>query len=156
MNNRMFQEDAKRDGWFSKVTKKIDFIDKWIRNHDTIPHDGIIKGYGRWTPTLTNTTNIDTSSSLDVQYIRIGDEVSFCGVVTINATVAGVAILLQMSLPIPSTFSSANDANGVAASSGGVSGVVLADLGLSSLRFVITPTVTTDVLYRFSGMYRIR
>jgi len=70
---------------------------------------------GTYTPTLTNTTNIDSSGVSDTFiYTRIGNIVHISGSVTINTTAAGDAqTSLEISLPIASNFSTFYQAQGV-------------------------------------------
>jgi hypothetical protein len=62
-------------------------------------------GSGTYTPTLTNTANISSSTANLCQYMRIGNMVTVSGVVYITPT-SGAAALTQlgMSLPIASAF----------------------------------------------------
>lgn len=67
---------------------------------------------GTYTPTLTNGTNVSSSSvNGDFHYIRVGNQVTVEGSVTINFSAAGNTIF-DISLPIASNFSSAYQLNG--------------------------------------------
>lgn len=67
---------------------------------------------GTYTPTLTNTTNIDASTSYQAQYMRIGNVVSVSGKVDIDPTAAG-SVTLGISLPIASNLTNNEDVGGV-------------------------------------------
>lgn len=56
-----------------------------------------------YTPTLTNTTNITSSTARPCQYVRVGRMVIVSGSVSITPTATGATLLL-MSLPIASNF----------------------------------------------------
>lgn len=68
---------------------------------------------GTYTPTLTNTANIDASTPHVSQYMRIGNIVSVNGYVDVDPTATG-ACELQISLPIASNIGATTDVNGVA------------------------------------------
>ena len=73
---------------------------------------------GTYTPTLTNTTNIDASTAYTCQYMRVGNVVTVSGRVDIDPTAAGI-ITLGMSLPIASNFATAQQMGGTYSSGGG-------------------------------------
>lgn len=69
---------------------------------------------GRYTPTLTNSTNIDSSTAFTTNYVQIGDVCIVFGAVAIDATASGSALTtLGMSLPVPSNFANAQQLGGV-------------------------------------------
>jgi hypothetical protein len=72
---------------------------------------------GTYTPTLTNTTNIDASTAFVCQYMRVGNVVTVSGRVDIDPTAAG-RIVLGMTLPIASNLAAATQAGGTFSSSG--------------------------------------
>jgi hypothetical protein len=113
---------------------------------------------GRWTPTLTNTTNVAASVAHLCQYMRIGDEVLVSGVLQIDPT-AAAATVLKMSLPIASDFQNTEDCSGnisfVGASTSAV-GSVVPDTTTNELYFSFTATQITNGFYRFMAQYRIR
>lgn len=85
---------------------------------------------GTYTPTLTNTTNIDASTSYKAQWSRIGNVVSVSGKVDIDPTIGvATATSLGISLPVASNFANAQDCAGVASVPAIASfvGAVLAD-----------------------------
>lgn len=80
---------------------------------------------GTYTPSLTNASNISSSSNGGpANYTRVGNVVTVSGSVTLTTTVgAGAGTELRMSLPIPSTFTQVSNIAGVGASaSGGANG----------------------------------
>lgn len=110
---------------------------------------------GRWTPTLTNTTNVAASTAHLCQYIRIGDEVLVSGVVEIDPTSA-VATVLKMSLPIASDFQDTEDVSGNLSSAAGVAGSIIPDASTNEMDFRFTAVSTANTFYRFMAQYRIR
>ena len=67
---------------------------------------------GTYTPTLTNGTNIASSTAWPLQYMRVGNTVTVGGYINIDTTATG-ASGLRMSLPIASNFTASTDAGGV-------------------------------------------
>ena len=67
---------------------------------------------GTYTPTLTNGTNVASSSPQVMQFMRVGNTVTVGGYINIDTTATG-ASSLRMSLPVPSNFTSSVDAGGV-------------------------------------------
>lgn len=70
---------------------------------------------GTYTPTLTNTTNIGASTARLATYMRVGNTVTVAGQLDIDPTATG-AVLLGISLPIASNFSTAYQLGGVGSS----------------------------------------
>lgn len=68
---------------------------------------------GTYTPTITNQTNIDASSSTVFQWTRIGNVVTVSGLVTIDPT-AVASTSFDLSLPIASNFTNIQNAGGSA------------------------------------------
>ncbi len=59
---------------------------------------------GTYTPTLTNTTNIDASDPKACQWTRVGNVVTVGGQFDVDPTSSAAATVLGMSLPIASNF----------------------------------------------------
>lgn len=68
---------------------------------------------GTYTPTLTNTTNITTSTAHKSQYTRVGNIVTVFGSITIE-TGSGTTTAMGISLPISSNLATEYDLNGSA------------------------------------------
>lgn len=122
--------------------------------------DGAIPGLASstWTPTLFNTTNIDASTAIESNYIRIGNIVICWGQVNIDPTAAGGAVtLMGMSLPIASNFVSAQDAggscNGMANAQLG--GTVDADSANDRVRIRFLSQITANSTFVFHFTYKI-
>ena len=83
---------------------------------------------GTYTPTLTNTTNLDASTAYQCQYIQVGATVVVSGKVDVDPT-AAVSTVLGISLPVASNLGAVEDLCGSAAASGiaGQSAALLGD-----------------------------
>jgi hypothetical protein len=68
---------------------------------------------GTYTPTLTNTTNLDGTTAYACQYMRVGSVVTVSGRIDVNPT-AGASTVVGISLPIASNFSAPEQCGGVA------------------------------------------
>lgn len=67
MNNRMFDEDVRKEGWHTVVTKKLSGIEKWIRDQNNAQANaGIASGWGAVGETWTYATGDDPSYTVYV------------------------------------------------------------------------------------------
>lgn len=74
--------------------------------------NGVVRSLsGTYTPTVSNTTNVDSSTPLAAQYFRVGDVVTVAGEVDVDPT-AALTTSFELSLPIASNFSATNNAGG--------------------------------------------
>lgn len=67
---------------------------------------------GTYTPTLTNTTNIDASTASVCQWSRVGRVVTVAGTCAVDCTTVGVAAVMGLSLPIASNLASSIELGG--------------------------------------------
>src|SRR5690606_32796918 len=75
---------------------------------------------GTYTPTLTDSVNVTTSTAYACQYMRVGNVVTVSGKVDVTATTdGGTETILAISLPIASAFTQDYQAAGTAAVSWG-------------------------------------
>lgn len=112
---------------------------------------------GVYTPTLTNTTNITSSSAAVCQYTQIYSVVTVSGQVTIQATIAGPCNL-KVTIPVPSNFTSVTQASGVMASTAYAQnriGAVVADVTNQQFEFIFVPAGTASTTYSFTATYQI-
>jgi hypothetical protein len=112
---------------------------------------------GTYTPTLTETTNIGSSTSAVCQYMRVGSVVTVSGRVTVDATSAGSQCQLKVTLPIASNFASAGQLAGTcrqagAAGTGGGAGWVVGNAvgDVADCFFDATSTSAQDLHFIFS------
>ena len=112
---------------------------------------------GTYTPTLTNTTNIDASTAYACQYLRVGNTVTVSGRVEVDATVGTTSTDLGMSLPIASNFTAAEQlgGTGVVPSLASTCAAIFADTtnDRATLRFVSTDTANRGFWFTFT--YRV-
>ena len=66
---------------------------------------------GRYTPSITNGTNIASTNAYPLSYMRVGNIVFVGGFIGVDTTATG-ASSLRISLPIASNFTSSTDAGG--------------------------------------------
>lgn len=111
---------------------------------------------GTYTPTLTNVTNIDSSTAFACQYMRVGSMVTVSGKVTIDPT-ASSATELGMSLPIASNFANEEELAGNASDGTANNHPVRikADATNNRAAFVFNPSGTGSADYSFVFMYQI-
>ena len=112
---------------------------------------------GVYTPTLTNTTNIASSTAQACQYTQIYSTVTVSGAVVVEATTAG-ACNLKMTLPVPSNFTSVQQAAGVMASTTSGqnrTGAIVADVTGNQFEFIFIPGSTASTTYSFTVTYQI-
>jgi hypothetical protein len=112
---------------------------------------------GVWTPTLTNVTNVGSSTTYECQWMRIGSTVTVSGMLDIDATSVGTT-QVGISLPIASNFAAVEKAAGTAKSNSTTEGSahVYADTTNDRLALVFTCVDTATQLWRFTATYRIQ
>lgn len=138
----------------SLVPLKEDFDDK--ANAADLP----VLASGTYTPTLTNSLNVAGSTASVCQYLRVGSVVTVSGAVTIDPTAAATATVLDMSLPIASSFSSVENCGGTACCDD-FAGLVASIFGnpagnTARLQFIgIHATDHGNRVWHFSFTYRI-
>jgi hypothetical protein len=111
---------------------------------------------GTYTPTLTNTTNIDASTAFVCQYMRVGSVVTVSGNFEVNPTNDNTATTLWISLPIASNFGTVGDCGGVASDDTLTqAGPISADVSnnVAAFNFLATETTNNDFFFTFT--YRI-
>ena len=113
---------------------------------------------GTYTPTLTNTTNIASSTAFRCQYMRVGNVVTVSGRVTIDPTASGTLTELSMTLPVDATFADQEELGGVFAGSGsgtGNCGNIRAETSTENALFQFIPDSGASRTYFFTLTYRI-
>ena len=111
---------------------------------------------GIYTPSLTNVTNVTSSTAYSCQWMRIGNMVTVSGKVTIDPA-ATSATELGMSLPVVSNFANQEECAGTAADNANNNHPVriIADSTNDRAAFVFTPTSNASADYSFIFMYQI-
>ena len=109
---------------------------------------------GTYTPTLTNTTNIDASTAFLSQYFRVGSVVLVSSRVEVDATAAANTVL-GISLPIASNFGANRDCSGTGNRNAGGAGEVRANTTSDIAEFSFTATTTANAAYYLIFAYLI-
>lgn len=113
---------------------------------------------GTYTPSLTDTTNVASSTSYVAQYMRVGSVVTVSGLVDINPTAASTNTVLDLSLPIASNFANSQECAGTAAAQGvfGYSVSVLANTtgNTARMQFISDAGAAEEAFY-YTYTYRI-
>lgn len=110
---------------------------------------------GTYTPTLTNTTNVDSSTAYACQYLRVGSVVHVSGALGINPTATGDTIL-GMSLPVASDLANSENLAGTVVCDGiDQYGLIKGDSAndRATIRFIATDTNSRDFWFTFT--YRV-
>jgi hypothetical protein len=117
---------------------------------------------GTYTPTLTNVTNVSASTAVFCQYMRVGNVVTVSGRFDLTPTAANADTIMDISLPIASTFSAFNNCagtSGVIATTVSElqngSGLVYANTTDNRARFRCAPSATTNRSQIFHFTYRV-
>jgi hypothetical protein len=114
---------------------------------------------GTYTPTLFNTTNVDSSTPSVMGYMRVGNTVTVYGEVLINVTSGSSATVLGMTLPISSNLTGGGDlggsvhSNGAPSNSGSITGDITNDRAYIVYR---SSADTGDVIYAVHFSYQIK
>lgn len=120
----------------------------------TLNTNGVVYS-GTYTPTLTNSTNIASSTVYPCSYIRVGQEVIVKGRVVAAAGTVGTGALFFMQIPIVSNFTETYQCSGVFHTDIQVGGQIYGDTSLDKAAFLFSPIGTTSNSYRFMFMYSL-
>lgn len=137
------------------VTKNIIDLTSDISGILPIANGGGLSGV--YTPTLTNISNLDSSSAYESQYMRVGNVVTVSGKVDLDITTSGVSTQMRISLPIASNFTAGqNCAGSINPSAISGSGAITADT-TNDTAYVefIAPASTSIAGWFFIFTYRI-
>ncbi len=111
-------------------------------------------GSGTYTPTLTNVTNITSSTAKKCQWQRVGNVVHVSGSVDITPTLAAAATV-GISLPIASNLAVATDCAGNADAIGvAMPGSISGDITNDRAQLDVIASVGANTLY-FSYTYEV-
>ena len=111
---------------------------------------------GTYTPTIDDTTNIDSTVAEPCMYIRMGSIVHVSGLVQINPTSSGILTQVGITLPFSTDFGTSKDCTGVASAMGQADGAeIYGDTGNNWARLRCHPDGTGNDSWYFHIMYRI-
>ena len=113
---------------------------------------------GTYTPTLTNTTNVTSSTAYVCTYLRVGNTVTVSGRFDIQPTTTALNTLMGLSLPVASNFTTADQAGGCGIAPGGSSqgAAILSDAtnDRASVQFKAVGTVAL-IAINFTFTYQV-
>ena len=114
---------------------------------------------GTYTPTLTNQTNISSSTAGVCQYMRVGNVVTVSGQVSITATASG-DVVMRVSLPVASNFAGTSQLAGMFTQNAGNSTVSIvggcaADATNDVARFRFNAPNTDAAIFNFHFTYQV-
>lgn len=107
-----------------------------------------VLAHGTYTPTITGTSNVDSTTSYAWQYLRVGSVVTASGRVNIDATTATSITTFRISLPVASNFANDNElaGSGHERNSSTQSGVsISADITNNEATCTYRATASTDI-----------
>lgn len=106
---------------------------------------------GTYTPTLTNVSNISSSTAYGCQYLQVGNTVLVSGKIDITPTSSSSATKLGITLPITSNFTNSQNCSGTAScnSIAGQSAAILGDTTnhRAQLEFISGSVLSTASMY---------
>jgi hypothetical protein len=108
---------------------------------------------GTYTPTATAGANVTAASSAAAQWMRVGNVVTVSGYVFMSCSTQNASTQLGISIPVASTFSSATQAAGTAATNNGTGfGAIMGDTTNSRVTFTGTTinAGTNNLFYTFT------
>jgi hypothetical protein len=111
----------------------------------------------KYTPTLTNGTNVSSSAVNDnvFKYIRVGNVVNVSGWLSFTATAANTLTELEISLPIASNITSNEDVSGVANTLLGGYGQIRENATNNTAKMFVQPTSTSNLVWYIEFTYVI-
>lgn len=108
-----------------------------------------------YTPTLTNTTNIDSSTAFTTYYKVEGEWVHVWGEVELNPTAGSTLTVLEMSIPTGATFSASRELAGTAATDDNSVAQIKGSTSNARAIFGLTPNHVNMATYSFTFSYKI-
>lgn len=97
-----------------------------LDNSGVLGIGGAVPVGATYTPTLTNVTNVTSSTAANCQYTRVGNIVTVFGSLAVTTTLA-VATEVDISLPVASNLGATTDANGTGSATSAIATNVYID-----------------------------
>ena len=135
------------------VNQKLWLEDAGVGLKNSLGVNGLLD-WGTYTPTLYGITNIAASTAYPCHYFRVGNMVTVSGIVAIDVTSADYSVI-DMSLPIASAFTAADQAGGTGATGLKDNGRFLPQVALDRIQFVWTAVTTSNAFWNFTYSYLI-
>jgi hypothetical protein len=120
-----------------------------------VPSGGVTLASGTYTPTLTNESNITSSTAYQCMYHRVGNIVTVSGKINVDYTATGTATL-GISLPIASDIANDYDAAGVMHAEVNAGGVIRGDATNNRAQFYINTGSSAGFDYFFTFTYIVQ
>lgn len=114
--------------------------------------EGPLIASGTYTPTLTNETNIASSTPFQCQYLRVGNTVTVSGKITVDYTATGNSSL-GISLPIGSAIGNDYEVAGTMNAEVNNPGVIRGDATNDRAQFFINTSSSASYDYYFTFTY---
>lgn len=152
--------DANSNGTYTKLNDDLQTAELNYPNGVSIigPVTATNLTSGTYTPTITNLTNITSSTARNCTYVRVGNNVTVFGSVDLTTTLA-VASTVGISLPITSDITDRHDLNGLGNASTAIAtnGAISGDTGndRAELNFIGLAIGGTGTIF-FSFSYTIQ
>lgn len=107
---------------------------------------------GTYTPSLTNTANLDASTAYECQYIRVGSVITVSGKVDMDPTAGATLTQIGISLPVASNLAAEQDCCGTACSKVGDVAAIYADStnDVAMLEYVSSGTANKSFYFTFT------
>lgn len=115
---------------------------------------GTVTDEGTYTPTLTNTTNIASSTAYTTYYYRIGDVYHVWGAADIDATTALTVSEMGLSLPVASSVGQVYELSGTASFEDNTVVQIKGDATNDRAMFRFTPQTATNNKYSFHFTFK--
>lgn len=109
---------------------------------------------GTYTPTLTNSSNVASSTVYTTGFFRIDNMVTVAGRLEIDATALGLTEFF-LTLPIASSLVNSEDLGGVGHSRDGVGLRILAEVAGSRAKINFTGLSTSNTIFSFTFTYQV-
>lgn len=111
---------------------------------------------GTYVPTLTNGTNVDSSSASAFHWLRVGNVISVAGRIAVDPTTSSVATVVGISIPVSSTFSTTAQADGPAAAQAvAETGVITSGIAVNRVDLNFLAATTASHVIAVSFIYDV-
>lgn len=133
------------------------YTNQSIYDKQSIDSISAINSSGRYTPTVTNGTNVASNSGADAYYHKIGNVVMVEGIVVLTPTAGSTSTNIKISLPVALVGATAGTLAlwGNATSTGNISGIISTDLSTADAKITFTSTSTSGITVYYHFSYSI-
>jgi len=135
------------------VNQKLWLEDAGVGLKNSLGESGLLD-WGTYTPTLTNTTNVDASTAYLCQYFRVGNIVTVSGEMNIDTDTTGDSSI-GMTLPIASAFTSVIQGGGTGCTATKDIGRFVSNSSNGNMQMTWTAVTTANAYWSFIFSYQI-